>query len=350
MNPIHARIAVRRRAFTLIELLVVVAIIGVLIGLLLPAVQKVREAANRMRCANNMKQIGIALHNYHNSNDSFPIGQKGTGGWSVGAVGNWRVMIFPYMEMDNVYRSLQLSNMRSATSNAVLASKVFPSWNCPSSSLPPFYPDSGSAPYGTAQTWTFDQGGADAHQIAAYIGIMGAYPDPNGNNARVYIPGPGSGNYGHYFVDNGMLLTNEAASISTCIDGTSNTIIVAEQSGKVGNYDIRNRYYSTWGGCTFQPTVSYMNANPAPAGQWGSPSWDMYGDGTTAVRYLPNAKTAGPGAQYIYNSNTILNSFHPGGINILLADGSVRFLTDNIDFTTLGKLCARDDGLPIGDY
>ena len=184
----------RCRAFTLIELLVVIAIIGILIGLLLPAVQKVREAANRMRCANNLKQIGLALHNYHNSNEAFPPGQRGSG---VGTVANWRVLIFPYLEMGSVYNAMQLSNTHSASSNAVLNGQAFPAWVCPSSSLPNVYPDSGSSGYGTTTTWNYGQGGASGHQIPDYIGIMGAYPDPTGNVARAYITAPGNGNYGH---------------------------------------------------------------------------------------------------------------------------------------------------------
>src|SRR6476619_7159535 len=124
----------RRYAFTLIELLVVIAIIAILIALLVPAVQKVREAAARAQCQNNMKQIGLALHSYHDVYKSLPIGQQSRVG-----KGNWRVLILPYLEQTNLYKNLNLADVYNSTA---LNSLVLPVWSCPSSAAPQTQPQS----------------------------------------------------------------------------------------------------------------------------------------------------------------------------------------------------------------
>src|SRR6476619_130793 len=122
-----------RGAFTLIELLVVIAIIAVLIGLLLPAVQKVREAAARAKCQNNLKQLGVALHNYHSAFNAFPYGWGAPNVVGNTRTANWRVRLFPFMEMDTVYQQV---NLTDTWTSAVLQNATFPTWTCPSSALP----------------------------------------------------------------------------------------------------------------------------------------------------------------------------------------------------------------------
>ena len=308
--------------FTLVELLVVIAIIGVLVALLLPAVQAAREAARRTSCVNNMKQIGLALHNHHDTLQRFPIGHRN----SVAAA-NWRVEIFPFMEQSTLYDRLN-TNINDVYSNPVLQNLLVPSWRCPSSALPATQPQAWA-------TWWTNQN----HMVPSYQGIMGAYPDPATPSAN-YSPS----NYGGWWTNNGMLLWNQTTRFADCTDGTSNTIVVAEQSGKVANAsgngapDLRNGYYTPWGGCT---NGSAQGVSSCGTGGCG----DLWGTGLTANAYAINSKTAGAGAGFTWGGNTILNSFHPGGITVLLTDASVRFTSSTVDFNTFQRACVRNDGL-----
>jgi prepilin-type N-terminal cleavage/methylation domain-containing protein len=313
------RLLKRWRGFTLIELLVVIAIIAILIGLLLPAVQKVREAAARMKCQNNLHQIGLALHNYHDTYLHFPMGHKGG---NVGAA-NWRVLILPFMEQQNLYNSVNLNDVYDST---VLDNLVLPVWKCPSSGLPDLQPSAWV-------TWWTDH----TQQVPAYQGIMGAYPDPSG--AASYS----ASNYGGWWCNNGMLLWNQTTRIADCTDGTSNTIIVAEQSGRVSNCsyasgDARNGYYSPWGGCTNSSSQGVSTCGTGGCG-------DLWGMGLTCNAYVIDSRTCPAGAGFSWGGNTILNSYHTNGINILMTDDSVHFLTDSVDFNTFQQACARNDGL-----
>lgn len=320
-----------RSGFTLVELLVVIAIIGILIALLLPAVQAAREAARRSQCTNNLKQIGIALHNYHDTFKTFPLGSFNLREAWPSSGTNWRALILPFMEQSTVHDQLQFSSNPAVhfmaggaaggaalDGNKVLEDLVIDGYRCPSSVIA-------------------ELGGHNNNRAMniLYVGIQGCAPPVPGPDAN---RGTKDCSYG-ITSNNGMLPKNECTQFKDCQDGTSNTMIVAEQSGMVATRNITANYYGGWYG-TRHPRP--MN-DPAGCG-------DLWGAGTTAVRYAPNTKVALTGASQMYHNNTIINSEHPGGINILLTDGSCQFISETIQMVTLRQLACRYDGVPLGEF
>lgn len=306
----------KRTAFTLIELLVVIAIIAILIALLVPAVQKVREAAARSQCSNNLKQIGLALQAYHDVQKQFPMGN----GPGV-ARANWRVYLFPFLDQSPVYSKINLNDVYDDVN---LQNFIMPVWKCPAQNVPDLQPQS------WVTWWTNNN-----HQVPAYEGISGAYPDPAGRT-NVVLPTQAPWNYGGVWCANGMLLVNEVTKIAHCTDGLSNTIMVGEQSGMVGTQDIRNGYYTPWGSFTQSTKLSAT-----------APGSDIWGMGLTGVEYRINSRTTASGSDNPYDLNTILNSNHPDGINVLFGDGTVRYITDSIDFVNFQRMCVRDDNFTV---
>jgi len=331
-----------RRGFTLVELLVVIAIIGILIALLLPAVQAAREAARRSQCTNNLKQIGLAMHNYENTYKTLPMGA-----WSLNPVNrwpsngtNWRTAILPWIEQGAVFQQLKFTDGTENLFGAggpgagipgftgacqVLRGLMVQVYQCPSSVILPF----DNPPNGNNR---------DRALNIHYVGNMGAMPCPGPDpNRGVY----GCNIYGGRVCDNGMLTPNEPWRFADAIDGTSNTFLVIEQSGLVGNDNITANYYGGWYGARHS-SPPRVNCS------------DLWVTGITCIRYAPNLKVAPPGrnnapagANRPYADNTIINSNHPGGLNVVLVDGSVRFISDTIEYETLTRLAVRYDGLPV---
>lgn len=327
------RLSQVRRAFTLVELLVVIAIIGVMVGLLLPAVQAAREAARRMQCSNNLKQLSLALHNYHSTYNKLPYSCSP----QTGAVGtrqrgaSWIIRIFPYIEQNAAYDQLifggdftMQDGPLPAQNFAVLNNLVVPTLECPSSPLP------------KTQTYTTNANGPVTLQMINYVGIAGSYW--RGGTANIVSTDPQTNAYG-IAVHNGMLVpqsnTSRAASFASSTDGTSNTMIVAEQSG----------YFIDLSGNKID-----RRSNGWRGGAWGNGAGaNDWTQNVTTVRY-PIGTFGGTGNDQPYAANVALNSTHPGGINATLSDGSVRFLSESVNFEIITALSDRADGTPIGEF
>ncbi|MFO0876511.1 MAG: DUF1559 domain-containing protein [Gemmataceae bacterium] len=201
----------RRAGFTLIELLVVIAIIAILIGLLLPAVQKVREAAARMKCQNNLKQMGLALHNYHGVREAFPPGyvsQVASDGSDMGPGWGWAAHLLPDMEQDNLFRQINLLVGIEQPAHATIREVQLALFRCPSDNAPPTFLPASSV----VQV-------ASSNYVANF-----------GNNEIEDDPGAG----------NGIFFRNSRIRFADITDGTSNTFAVGERTSK--------RSFSTWTG------------------------------------------------------------------------------------------------------
>jgi prepilin-type N-terminal cleavage/methylation domain-containing protein/prepilin-type processing-associated H-X9-DG protein len=347
------------RGFTLIELLVVIAIIAILIGLLLPAVQKVRDAASRMSCQNNLKQIGLGLHNFHDSNGSLPPGtsdDQPPWGQQRGSWGsNWHMYLLPFIEQDNLYKTLLLTNGSGWGTNArhnVLATNgvLIKTYRCPAAAIPEWC----SSPNG---------GGGAQVQLSNYVGISGAA----GQQASQYGAGGGIAGFsenrfwhgatgtagccsGGIASFGGVLHPNSKLKLEAITDGTSNTMLVSEQTNFLVTQDGSKQAWTSGGphGFIIGWHSSTINAN---GGQTDARTFNI-----TTIRYQINQTTGWPnnpgdcgnyGVCQNTGTNIPLNSTHSGsgGVNALYGDGSVHFIRNSIPLLTLAALATRDDGL-----
>jgi len=321
-----------KSGFTLIELLVVIAIIAILIALLLPAVQQAREAARRTQCKNNLKQIGLGLHNYHDVFSTFPIGSQISYFRT-----NWRASILPQIDQANVFNQMNpypearrgyaagTGNTASGwdTPNAVLNNLLIAAYKCPSSTTQAF--NTSTSPVTNNGTASPNAAlGRETAMTMDYVGISGSY-----SGVAPFNQDCGAVSYNSYACNSGMMRIGRESRMRDCKDGTSNTIIIGEDSGLVNNRDVRSNYYGGW------------------AGHLGLSSW---GTGVRTIRYSPNLKTTPPGGDQTYTSNSPLTSQHDGGIHALLTDGAVRFISENIDINILLGLGSAKDGLVSGEF
>jgi prepilin-type N-terminal cleavage/methylation domain-containing protein/prepilin-type processing-associated H-X9-DG protein len=308
----NVRSSHRRGGFTLVELLVVIAIIAVLIGLLLPAVQKVREAASRAQCANNLKQIGLAIQNYHGVYNQLPSTRL------YMRYASWPVLILSFMEQDNLFRQWNLTENYYDQTGAARLSQV-KSYYCPSRRAPPQVSIDDSPHNGVPNS------------ILA-PGALGDYACSGGtyaNNPQVDLPAcNGAMCVGIPQLANGLCLSSQSqTSLASITDGTSNTLLVGDKH--------------------------------VPLGKFGQSGNGLTGDGSIYNGdYARNfCRLAGPGfplgqGPYDLSANWSgrFGSYHPGICQFVFVDGHVSDLVNSLDTNILMLLAVRNDGQPIPDY
>jgi prepilin-type N-terminal cleavage/methylation domain-containing protein/prepilin-type processing-associated H-X9-DG protein len=313
----------RRNGFTLIELLVVIAIIAILIGLLVPVVQQVREAAARTQCASNLKQIGLAIHNYHDAKKTLPPSCLGRG------YASWCVLILPYIEQAPLYQQWDLTKTYYFQQPQTITTSVG-LFYCPTRRSPP----QNSSMYDIPAPGT-----ASPNATLNYPGALGDYGCNGGQFVNAIVDNPacqGAMCLANSTVDaNGKLVTAQSqTSLGSIIDGTSNTLLVGEKhvpriyegmSGPVPNLTQQGNGDGS----------IYNGDYPRNFSRIGGPPSFSLGQGPD--------DTSGP-----YHCR--FGSWHPGVCQFVFADGHVQALSNSIDINTLVLLCVRNDGKVLPDY
>jgi prepilin-type N-terminal cleavage/methylation domain-containing protein/prepilin-type processing-associated H-X9-DG protein len=301
----------RRSAFTLIELLVVIAVIAILIGLLLPAVQAVREAASRLTCKNNLKQIGLVLHGYHDRMGGFPPGyftQVAPDNSDIGPGWGWGSFLLDDLEQGNLQRQIRFDLGVGDPANAGPRVQPLKAFICPSE----------------PKTGTFtvvDANGNPLVDVArgSYVainGVLGVSSDAADNN--------------------GAFLRNSRMRIADITDGLSNTLFVGERCTKMSN--------STWTGA--------VTGGAVPAQRYPNPADQLANAEAAAALVLAHGSR-----QHLPNNPLVFDadataSYHVNGVNFLFGDGSVHVISNSIDGATYEALLTRAGGEPVsgGDY
>ena len=338
----------RFRGFTLIELLVVIAIIAILIALLLPAVQQAREAARRSTCKNNMKQIGLALHNYHDTHGTFPPGRiiqpevidgtspttdhdKNVGNWA------WGAYILPFMDQASLYNVLEVGSgwslaaaLNNNTVRSEITSNALATYRCPS--------DVGDDKVdGVRRVWSIDDTQKVNFMRSNYVVANATAGFKSGTGAE------------------GCFHQDSRIRIRDIKDGTSNTILASERASKIAN---------SLKGTAGEPAKVECSA-AGLIGARGTRSGDSWGANASVMfagQYGIN-DTAGGAIDYATGNDDNhqcrrgVSSLHEGGVHVLLADGAVRFVSENIDHNDDSNinslweyLIAREDNQVVGEF
>ncbi|MFT5302558.1 MAG: prepilin-type N-terminal cleavage/methylation domain-containing protein [Mariniblastus sp.] len=324
----------RRKAFTLVELLVVIAIIGILIGMLLPAVQQVREAARRTACMNNSRQLALACHNYESTHKQFPPGGNAWNWndttrfitpWRNGTSPNqgnyhgWICYLLPFMEANNLYDKIDIhisfGHTNSFDSPEHLTGKPIPSLMCPS-----------------------DVG--DTLNETYYVGS-----DASKKNAKTnYIGCTGTNTWGGNRTRNsrrilhGIFGPNSETTFAKISDGSSNTVMVGERTSEkeTGNGAKEFCQGAIWAGRVRRQNVTHIPSNDIPDGGWYACLGRAGGN-----QYVVNGR---------FRARNIASSGHPGGAVVSMGDGSTQFLSDNLSNSILKNLCQMSDGNIISEF
>ncbi|UUO06138.1 DUF1559 domain-containing protein [Blastopirellula sp. J2-11] len=322
----------RRSGFTLVELLVVIAIIGVLIALLLPAVQQAREAARRITCRNNMKQLALALHNYHDTFLVFPSGNMSRTGVTTDCTpdgdqcqdgrASWTVLVLPFIEQQNLHDQFNFSlpmywgfnddytgtNPDCGTNNANFVPQTTPvtAFHCPSDPL-----------------------ASNTSLTNNYMGVMGGDTYPSNNNGSAYNCRMNGSRLNY---NNGMLYLNSKTGFQSATDGSSNVYLVGE-----------SKYL-------FQPNFCCETA------AWSSAA-RINNDDSLLVNIAAATFQINSGDDPLANEvhmwdemSGTFGSHHPGGCHMAMGDGSIHFVSENINIDIHRQLSKRSDGLPTGGF
>jgi len=363
-----------RRAFTLVELLVVIAIIGILIALLLPAVQAAREAARRSQCTNNLKQYGIAIHNYIDTYKTFPMSGNGAQAWwDAGNQLGWQGRILPFTE--NSPMAAQYKEGSSITANVWDAGSPNAGYAIPGqfvqvgntgtpTRLRKFLPAYSKCPSDISPRTRFGWSGNDDVSFPSYGGSLGSQYAPSADgNCNPFLsfalkPNP---NYQHGNSANpndisgifGRILWGEAANTPALVtDGLSNTIMVGEILPQCNDHSSDGgAFYFNASGNAHAHTLVPIN-DMTTCHVWDTLNPDLsvnLGAAQAAAAADPLASNAACAHWNNWNYSWGFRSKHPAGCNFLMADGSARFVNQSINHVLYQRLGGKADGLSIGD-